>query len=152
MWITRFDLGYLHAINHSSAASHRSIARTLQNCSHLCQGVCYRLVWQVAQVWAPPAQAQERRAPTIGEALLPTGSGPASTCLLSYDTAVMVGRAQTRPCRGAATEGGKKTNVSGVPARVPKSVFPQHRTREWGHWCPSEHSLMNTRGRPSSIL
>ena len=28
---------------------------------------------------------------------------------------------------------GKKTNVSGVPARVPKSVFLQHTTRERGH-------------------
>ena len=27
-WISRFYLGYLHAINHSSAASHRSIAQT----------------------------------------------------------------------------------------------------------------------------
>ena len=28
---------------------------------------------------------------------------------------------------------------TGVPARVQKSgfKFPQHRTREWGHWCPS---------------
>ena len=34
---------------------------------------------------APPAPAQERRAPTIGAALLPTGSGPAPTRLLSYD-------------------------------------------------------------------
>ena len=44
---------------------------------------------------APPAQAQERRAPTNGAALLQTGSGPALTRLLSYD-AVMVGRAQSR--------------------------------------------------------
>ena len=36
------DLGYLHAINHSSAASHRSIARTRENRSNLCQGVCYQ--------------------------------------------------------------------------------------------------------------
>ena len=53
---------------------------------------------------APPAQAQWRRAPTIGAALLPTASGPAPMRLLSYD-AVMVGRAQTRPYRGAMTEG-----------------------------------------------
>ena len=32
---------------------------------------------------------------------------------------------------------GKKINVSGVRARVPKSIFQQHRTREWGNWCPS---------------
>ena len=62
---------------------------------------------------APPAPAQERRAPTIGAALLPTCSGPAPTRLLSYD-AVTVGRAQTRPCRGATTEG--------VPARKSMSV------------------------------
>ena len=42
--------------------------------------------------------------PTIGPALLPTGSGQAPTRLLSHD-AETVGRAQTRPCRGAATEG-----------------------------------------------
>ena len=65
---------------------------------------------------APPAPAQERRAPTIGAALLPTGSGPAPTRLLSYD-AVTVGRAQTRPCRGATTEG--------VPARKSMSVAYQ---------------------------
>ena len=49
-------------------------------------------------------QTQERRAPTFGPALLPTGSGPAPTRLLSYD-AVTVGLAQTQPCRGATTEG-----------------------------------------------
>ena len=109
------------------------------SCSHLCQGVCYCLVLPFAQVRAPQAPAQKRRAPTIGPALLPTCSGPAPTRLLSYD-AVTRGRT------------GKKTNVSSVLARVPKSIFPQHRTREWGHWCPSEHSLIDTRGRPSSIL
>ena len=62
---------------------------------------------------APPAPAQEHRAPTIGAALLPTGSGQAPTRLLSYD-AVKVGRAQTRPCRGATTEG--------APARKSMSV------------------------------
>ena len=62
---------------------------------------------------APPAQAQEHRAPTIGAALLPTGSGPGPMRLLSYN-AVTVGRAQTRPCRGATTEG--------VPARKSMSV------------------------------
>ena len=54
---------------------------------------------------AHPAAAQEPRAPTIGAALRPTGSGPTSTRLpLSYD-AVAVGRAQPRPRCGAATEG-----------------------------------------------
>ena len=109
-------MGYLHAINHSSAASQRSIARTRQNCSHLCQGICYRLVLPVAHIWAPQAPAQERRAPTVGAALLPTGSGLAPTRLLLYNT-VTVGRAETRPCRGAATED--------VPARKPTSVAYQ---------------------------
>ena len=36
---------------------------------------------------APQAPAQERRAPTIGAALLPTSSGPAPTLLLSYNEA-----------------------------------------------------------------
>ena len=151
MWISRFYLGYLHAINHSSAASHRFIARMLQNCSHLSK-FCYRPALPFAQVWSAQAPAQEHRVPTIGPALLPTGSGQAPTRLLSHDAETVV-RAQARPCRGAATEG--------VLARKPmlvaylqsaKSVFPQHRTREWGHWCPSEHSLMDTRGRPLSIL
>ena len=95
--------------------SHRSIARTRQNRRHLHQGVRYRLVRPVAHVWAPPAMAQERRAlaPTISAALRPTGSGPAQTLLLSYDV-VAVGRAQTRPCHGAATEG--------VLARKPMSA------------------------------
>ena len=53
-------------------------------------------------------------------------------------------------CYGGRT--GKKINVSCVQARAPNSVFPQHRAREWGHWGPSEHSLMDTRGIPSSIL
>ena len=65
---------------------------------------------------ALPAPAQERRAPTIGAALLPTGSGPALTRLLSYD-AVAVGLEQTRSCRGATTEG--------VPARKSMSVAHQ---------------------------
>ena len=39
----------------------------------------------MAQVWARQAPAQERRAPTIGAALLQTGSGPALTRLLSYN-------------------------------------------------------------------
>ena len=113
-----WDLGYLHAINHSSAASHRSIARTRKNRSHLCQGDDDNLSSNLARganmgPGAPPAPAQERRAPTIGAALLPTGSGPAWTRLLSY-YAVTVGRAQSRPCRGATTEG--------VPARKSMSV------------------------------
>ena len=70
---------------------------------------------------APPAPAQERRAPTIGAAMLPTGSGPAPTrLLLSYD-AVTVGCADTMLSwshDGGRT--GKKINVSGVPARVQK--------------------------------
>ena len=81
----------------------------------------------------------ERRAPTIGAALLPTGSGPAPTRLL------VIRRGDCRP--GADTtvswrhdggRTGKKINVSGVPAREQKSVFKfqQHRSREWGHWCP----------------
>ena len=103
--------GYLHAINHSSAACHRSIARTRQN-RHC---VRYSLVRPVAQVSTPPVPAQECRAPTIRAALLLTGSGPTPMLLLQYH-AVAVGRrgAQTRPCRGAATEG--------VQARKPMSA------------------------------
>ena len=93
--------------------SHRSIARTRQNRSHLRQGVRYRLVLPVAQQWAPPATAQERRAPTVRAALRPIGSGPEQTLLLSYYV-VAVGRVQTRPCHGASTEG--------VPARKPMSA------------------------------
>ena len=33
MWISRFNSGHVHAINHSSAACHRSIAQTRQNYS-----------------------------------------------------------------------------------------------------------------------
>ena len=88
--ISRFDLGYLHAINHSSAASHSSNARTRQNRCHL------------RQSWSSDG----------------------------WHT-------------------GKKTKVSCIPAREPKSVHLEHRTRECGHWCPSEHSLMDTRRRPS---
>ena len=97
-------------------------------------------------------QTQERRAPTIGPALLPTGSGPAPTRLLSYD-AVTVGRAQTRPCRGATTEG--------VPARKLMSVATGESTKNristaqdegMGPLVSIEHSLMDTRGRPWSIL
>ena len=104
--------------------SHRSIARTRQNRRHLRQGVRYRLVRPVAQVWAPPATAQERRAPTIRAALRPTGSGPAQTLLLSY--VVAVGRAQTRPCRGAATEG--------VPARKPMSAAYRQENQKAYFW------------------
>ena len=88
---------------------------------------------------APPAPAQERRAPTIqmsiGAALLPTGSGPAPTRLLSYDA----GADTTLSWSHDGGRTGKEINVSGVPASVQKSVFkfPQHRTREWGHCCPS---------------
>ena len=66
---------------------------------------------------------------TIGAALLPTrtGSGPAPARLLSYDT-MMVGLAQTRPCRGASTEGvtvqARENQCQWHTARVPKSVFP----------------------------
>ena len=115
---------------------------------------------------ALPAPAQERRAPTIGAALLPTGSGPALTRLLSYE-AVVVGRAQTQSCRGATTEG--------VPARKSMSVAYRreykkadssfrstgrgngatgvHRAFSDGDQRASiEHSLMDTRECPSSIL
>ena len=141
--MSRFYLGYLHVINHSSASSHRPIAQTCKNCSHQCQGVCYRLVLPVAQVWARQAPAQERRAPTIGAALLPTCSGPATTRLLSYD-AVMVGRAQKRPCRGAATEG--------VPARKMGPLVSIRAFSDGYHGESIEHSQMDTRESPSSIL
>ena len=57
--ISRFDLGYLYAINHSSAASHRSIARMRKNRSYLRQGVRYSLVWPVVQVLAQLEPAQK---------------------------------------------------------------------------------------------
>ena len=163
MWISRFYLGYLHAINHSSAASHRFIARMLQNCSHLSK-FCYRPALPFAQVWSAQAPAQEHRVPTIGPALLPTGSGQAPTRLLSHD-AETVGRAQTRPCRGAATEG--------VLARQPVLVaylqecqkristaqdeglgpLVSIRAVSDGYQGASiEHSQMETRESPSSML
>ena len=112
---------------------------------------------------APPAPAQERRAPTIGAALLPTGSGPAPTRLLSYD-AVTVGRAQTRPCRGATTEGvpARKSMSVAYRREYKKAYFSstgrgdganqgEARKEEHGvQLCPgvhSEHSLMDTRVR-----
>ena len=71
--ISRFYLGYLQVINHSSAASHRSITLTRQNCRHPCQVVLtiiyFCLLGSLAQGWAPPAPAQVRREPTIGPAL-----------------------------------------------------------------------------------
>ena len=113
---------------------------------------------------APPAPAQERRAPTLGAALLPTGSGPAPTRLLSYD-AVMVGRAQTRPCRGSMTEGVQARKSMSVAYRreYKKAYFRStgrgngatgvHRAFSDGYQGASiEHSLMDTRESPSSIL
>ena len=114
---------------------------------------------------APPAPARERRAPTIGAALLPTCSGPAPTRLLSYN-AVTVGRAQTRPCRGATTEG--------VPARKSMSVayrreyqkaYSSFRSTGRGNGATGvhrafsnenqgasiKHSLMDTRESPSKF-
>ena len=153
-------MGYLHAINHFSAASHRSIARTCQNRCHLCQGVRYRLVRPVAQIWAPQAPAKERRAPTIGAALRPTGSGTAPTRLLSYD-AVAVGRAQTRACRGAATDGiqARKAMSAANRQEYRKAYFRStgrgngatgvHQACSDGYQGESiEHSLMNTRESP----
>ena len=134
--ISRFDLGYLYAINHSSAASHRSIAWTGQNRCYLRQGVRYCLVWQVVQVWAPLAPAQKRRAPTIEAALRPTGSGAVPTRgmrLLSIRRGGgRQGAATTLSWSSDGGSTGKKTNISGVPAREPKSVYLEHRTREWG--------------------
>ena len=81
---------------------------------------------------APPAQAQERRAPTIGEALLPSGSGSAPTRLLSYD-AVTVGRAQTRPCRGATTEGvPARKSMSVAYWREDKKAYSSYRSKDEG--------------------
>ena len=64
--LVRFgEHGYLHAINHSSAASHRSIARARQNSCHLRQGVHYRLVLPVG----PPNSGQFRATGSAGHYL-----------------------------------------------------------------------------------
>ena len=171
-----FKLGYLHAINHSSAASHRSIARRAKIAAIFVKVFVIdddNLSSSPAGganmgPGAPPAPAQERRSPTIGAALLPTDSGPAPTRLLSYN-AVTVGRAQTRPCRGATTEG--------VPSRKSMSVAYRreyrdkkayssfrstgrgngatgvHRASSDGYQGASiKHSLIYARESPSSIL
>ena len=160
-------MGYLHAINHSSAASHsplRGRAEIAAICDILCQGVCHCLVRSEAQVRAPPAPAQERRAPTIGAGAPQPCSQQQWPCT---DTPAAIRCCDCRP--GADTtllwshDGGrtsKKINVSGVQARLPKSVFLQHRTREIQGMGPLEsirafsdgyqgasieHSLMDTR-------
>ena len=48
--------------------------------------------------------------------------------------------------------GVQKKPMSPSTRRNSKSAYLEHRTKEWGHWRPSEHSLMDTRERPSSIL
>ena len=115
---------------------------------------------------APPAPAQERRTPTIGAALLPTGSGLAPTRVLSYN-AVTVGQAQTRPCRGATTEGvPARKSMSGAYWREYKKAFSSfrstgrgdeatgvHRAFSDGYKGASiEYSLMYTMESPSSIV
>ena len=101
-------------------------------------------------------------------ALLPTCSGPATTRLLSYD-AVMVGRAQKRPCRGAATEGvparkpmsaeyhqlGSKSTKKRISAARDEGMGPLVSIRAFSdgyHGASIEHSQMDTRESPSSIL
>ena len=82
----------------------------------------YRLFRPEAQIWAPVPlrrQCPAGAGPQCSAGAGPLGrrrrrtSGPAPMRLLSYD-AVTVGRAQTRPCRGATMEG--------VPARKSMSV------------------------------
>ena len=75
---------------------------------------------------APPAPAQERRAPTIGAAMLPTGSGPAPTRLLSYDQ-----------CQWRTGESTKKC--------IQDSAAQDEGT---GSLASIEHSLMNTKESP----
>ena len=71
---------YMPSIIPQRLATDPSHGRVRWNRRHLCQGVRCRLVWPgqwpVSQGWAPPAPAQERRAPTIGSALSQTSSGP----------------------------------------------------------------------------
>ena len=99
----------------------------------------------------PPAPAQE-----------PTGSGPAPTRLLSYN-AVMVGRAQTRICRRATTEGVQaRKSMSVAYRREYQKAYSSfcstgrgigatgvHRAFSDGYQGASiEHSLMDTRESP----
>ena len=90
-----------------------------------------------------------RRCPACAGPRCPAGAGPlgrrqrlpsglAPTRLLSCGD----GRPGADTTSSWSHDGGrtgKKINVSGIPARVQKSVFkiPQNRTREWGHWSPS---------------
>ena len=75
-----------------------------------------------------------------------------NVCLLSCSH-IIADRAQPLPC-GAATEGvpaQKNLNVSFNRTEFQQAIFFEHRTGGWSHWRPSEHSLMDTRGGPSSI-
>ena len=76
--------------------------------------------------WPPEGGEGRGGRPVHGAAPAPARPGADKTLSWSSD--------------GGST--GKKANVSGVQAREPKSVYLEHRTREWGHPCPSEHSLM----------
>ena len=154
LWISRIDLGYLHAIDHSSAASHRSIARTRQNRSHLCQFVRYRR-------WGRPARGPSGGGPGA-QGAHHWGSPPPDRQWPNIDApAAVIRRSGCRQGAAATSlwsrDGGRtylqETNVSCVTARKPKSVYLEHRTRKWGHCRLSAHSLMDTRGRgrPSSI-
>ena len=95
---------------------------------------------------APPAPVPRLRRAPVPRRRRATGPAPAQAQWPGTDAPAVIRRGDGRP--GADTtlswshDGGrtsKKINVSGVPARVQKSVFkfPQHRTREWGHLCPS---------------
>ena len=110
---------YMPSIIPQRLATDPSHGRVRWNRRHLCQGVRCRLVWPgqwpVSQGWAPPAPAQERRAPTIGSALRPTGSGPAPTRLLSYD---MVAGALRETGTGALRETGTGALRETGPAAV----------------------------------
>ena len=108
----------------------------------------------------------EHRAPTIGAALLLTCSGPAPTRLLSYN-AVTVGLEQSRPCRGATTEGVQaRKSMSVEYLREYKKAYSSFRSTGRGNGATGvhraisdgyqgasiEHSLMDTRERPGESI
>ena len=147
-----WDLGYLHAINHSGAASHRSIARKRQNQPSmsrcLLSTTTYRLFLQEAQKWAPAPRL--RRCPACAGPRCPAGAGPlgrrqrlpsglAPTRLLSCGD----GRPGADTTSSWSHDGGrtgKKINVSGVPARVQKAYF---RSTGRGNWATGVHQAFS---------
>ena len=103
---------------------------------------------------APPAPAHERRAPTIRAALLPTGSGPAPTRLLSYDAVTVEGRRHdlvVEPRRRADPQENQCQWRTGESTKKRIQVSAAQ-DEGMGPMVSIEHSLMDTRESPSSIL